>query len=371
MTESASVCRSCRSTVVTVVIDLGSQPAADLFPRATDPGPDETWPLALGQCEACFLLQLVGEDAPVPETPLAVESATSKAHAASSARDLVARLDLKPGDSVMEFDSAHGGSWLPELQSLGLVARTEGLADIVLDVHGLIHDFDLDEAIADRVAHLNPDGRFVIEFHHALQLVTRQQFDTIRHGHPVYLSLLALQPVLARHGLRMLSARPAEVYGGSLVLVSGRSGTPDDSISRITDEELAAGLADTQRLRLLNEQVRASAAALHRWLRDARTDGRRVLGYGAPSKAPVLLNLADVGPELLEFTVDLSPAKQGRRLPVTGIPILSPRALVDASPDQVLIFTWDIADEVRRQLTSDGLSGAEYFVPLPEPTKLA
>jgi hypothetical protein len=369
-TQNDSACRSCHSTVVTTLLDFGPQPPSDLFPAGDDPGPDPSWPLALGQCRHCYLLQLVGEDVPVPEIPLAVESATSKRHATESAHLIVSDLDLPPGTTFTEFDSAHGGSWAPALQDLGMRRQADGCVDLVVDVHGMIHDSDLDAALAVRVSRMGRDARLVVEFHHGLELVRHQQFDTIRHGHPVYLTLTALQPALARHGLHLQRARPSEVYGGSLILTAGREDRADSSIGRILTAEREAGLGDPDRLRSLNDALWSSARALHAWLADRARAGRRVLGYGAPSKAPVLLNLAGVGPDLLGFTVDLSPDKQGRRLPVTRIPIRSPQELLAAAPDDVLIFTWDIADEVRTYLRDLGIGDVDYFVPLPEPTHL-
>lgn len=367
---NGSSCRSCHSTLVTTLIDFGPQPPSDLFPLTDDPGPDPSWPLALGQCRRCFLLQLVGRDVPVPEVPLAVESETSKRHAKESAHLIVSDLSLPRGATFAEFDSAHGGSWAFAMQDLGMHLQPAGPVDVVVDVQGLIHDSDLDDALATRVARMGQAGHLVIEFHHGLELVRHQQFDAIRHGHPVYLTLTALQPALARHGLHMQRARPSDVYGGSLILTAGREDNADSSIAAILTAEAEAGLSDPDRLRHLDDALWTSARALHTWLSDRAASGRRTLGYGAPSKAPVLLNLARVGPELLEFTVDLSESKQGHRMPITRIPIRSPQELVDADPDDVLIFTWDIAEEVRGYLRDLGIGDVEYFTPLPVPTRL-
>jgi len=369
-TPNDPACRSCHSTLVTPLVDFGPQPPSDLFPVRDDPGPDPSWPLILGQCRQCFLLQLLGDDAIVPEVPLAVESATSERHALESAQLIAADLSLRAGTTFTEFDSAHGGSWAPALKSLGLRQVHQGPVDLVVDVHGMIHESDLDASLARRASLLRRDGHLVVEFHHGLKLVKYQQFDTIRHGHPVYLSLTALRPAMARHGLHLHSARESDVYGGSLILTAGRQKRTDPSIARILSAERGAGLDHPERLMSLNDALWASADALHVWLSERAAAGRRVLGYGAPSKAPVLLNLARVDTDLLGFTVDLAPGKQNRRMPATGIPIRAPQDLVAAVPDDVLIFTWDIADEVRANLRALGIGEVEYYTPLPTPTRL-
>jgi len=326
--------------------------------------------LVLATCERCFLLQLTGDEIAVPEMPLAVESATSKQHAVDSAAWLADFLQLSEGSTFREIHSAHGGSWAPALENLGLRPLDSGRADLVVDVHGLIHDYDLDGALGHRTSQVAAGGHLVLEFHHALELVRHRQFDTIRHGHPVYLSLTALKPALERRGLRMMAARPAPVYGGSLILIAAAAGEPDPTIGRLLAQERDAGLDCPQTLQGLQHELLDAMRSLHDWLLERRAAGRRVLGYGAPSKAPVLLNLAGVGPDLLAFTVDLSQAKQGRRLPVTGIPIRSPAELIAATPDDVLVFTWDIATEVIRYLNEHGMGPVEYYAPLPRPRRL-
>lgn len=359
-----SSCRSCRGTVLDQVLDLGSQPASDHFPAADDPGPDPTWPLGLVLCRTCGLVQLTLAEAPVPEAPRAVESATMRTHALASARWLVETLRPSTGATLVEFDSHHGGGWSDALHDLGLRPAT-GHADVVLDVHGMAHDEDLDAALAQRAARVGDAGLFVMEFHHLLALVEGGQFDTVRHGHPVYLSLAALQPALRRHGLTPLLARPVAAYGGSLVVVAGRRGDADPSVAAVLAAEAAAGLTDPARLGGLQQVADRAGPALHRWLAQSTDAGLLTVGYGAPSKAAILLTWAGVGPDLLPYTADLSPAKHGRRIPGCGVPIRSPEDLLADRPDQVLVLTWDIVDEVRAQLAAVETTGGRFFVPVP------
>lgn len=357
-------CRSCRGTVLDQVLDLGVQPAADYFPAVDDPGPDPTWPLGLVLCRACGLVQLSLAEAPAPEAPRAVESATMRAHAQASARWLVDTLRPRAGATLVEFDSHHGGGWEGALRGLGLHPATDR-ADVVIDVHGMAHDEDLDAALALRCDRVGDDGLLVMEFHHLLALVEGGQFDTVRHGHPVYLSLTALQPALRRHGLTPVLARQVAAYGGSLVVIAARTGAPDPSVAAVLAAEAAAGLTDPARLAGLQSVADLAGRALHGWLVDSAGTGLRTVGYGAPSKAAVLLTWAGVGPGLLPYTADLSPAKHGRRIPGCGVPIRSPDDLLADRPDQVLVLTWDIVDEVRKQLASVETRGGRFFVPVP------
>lgn len=362
-------CRSCGEPLRHRVLDLGEQPAADAFPPAQDPSPDPCWPLELWVCSTCGLAQL-GAPAPLPPEPVrAVESATAQAHAEASVAQLLAEGRQRAGSTVREAASHHGGSWLPHLLAAGLTAAPAGQpADLVVDVHALAHEEDLGSTLAARAAALAPGGRLVLEFHHLLPLLEQGQFDTVRHGHPVYLSLSALQPALARRGLHPVSARRSPVYGGSLQVtaVADAQVRPDASVREVLEHERAAGVTDPARLGELDARAARTSAALHDHLVRARRDGRTVLGYGAPSRAAVLLRRSGVDADLLAFTVDLSVAKHGRRVPGCRIPIRAPEELLAARPDEVLVLTWDLAAEVAAQLSAVHDWGGRFLVPLPE-----
>ena len=172
-------------------------------------------------------------------------------------------------------------------------------------------------------------------------------------------------------GLAVASVRQVPLFGGCLQVMLRRAGgdleMADASVKAVLDDEGAAGVDDPDRLAGLHAAAHRCATVLHDYLVDQKDRGRTVLGYGAPSKAPVLLDVSRVGPDLLPFTVDAAPGKHGRRIPGCGVPIRPVDDLRAARPDTVLILTWDIADEVISQLEADGGWGAEYLVPMPAP----
>jgi len=365
-------CRGCASSDVVPVVDLGPQPGADHFPPAPTLEDDPRWPLELWLCRACTLVQLGPVEPRLPEPSLAVESATSLAHAEASVRDLVGAYPELSGATVVEFDSHHGGSWLRHLRAAGCRTVADGeRAQLVVDVHGLAHEPAIGRSLAERADRLVPGGLLVLEFHHLLPLLVEGQFDTVRHGHWSYLSLGALSRLAAPLGLAVTAVRQVPLFGGSLQVMlrhsDGSTEVVDPSVKAVLEEEAAAGVDDPERLAGLHAAAHRCATALHDHLVEQRNRGRTVLGYGAPSKAPVLLDVSRVGPELLPFTVDAAPGKHGRRIPGCAVPIRPVDELRAARPDVVLILTWDIADEVISQLEADGGWGAEYLVPMPTP----
>lgn len=365
-------CRGCGATGTRLVVDFGRQPAADDFPAADAPGPDATWPLQLWICDTCALVQL-GPVAALAEEPVrAVESATSRAHAARMAAAILTDHPELAGGTVREFASHHGGSWLEALAGHGcrLVGGDEQ-AQLVVDAHGIAHEEDVAGSLTERVRVLAPEGLLVLEFHHLLPLVLEGQFDTVRHGHWSYLSLTAIDRLAGDLKLQVVRATAEPVFGGSLRVVLAHAAADREvhpSVAEILAAEQAAGLADGSGLEDLGRRAHSSARALRDYLSEQKDAGVSVLGYGAPSKAPLLLGLSGVGEDLLPFTVDAAPLKHGLAIPGVRVPIRPVAELVAARPPVVLLLTWDIAEEVVRQLEADGGGwGARYVLPLPAP----
>ena len=368
---SAFACRGCGAGGSRRIVDLGTQPASDDFPSIDAPLPDARWPLELWWCPTCALAQLGPVEPQLEEPVRAVESETSRRHARRVVNDLLEGRPHLVGRSVREFASHHGGSWLGALAERDCQPAPDGqAAGLVVDVHALAHESDVSGRLDERRRALEPDGVLVLEHHHLLPLVELGQFDTIRHGHWSYLSLTALQRLAPRHGLAVIEAVAEPVFGGSLrVLLShADAGYPiDESVEKILAAEENAGLHDASGLEDLGQRALRSADRLRGYLSDQRRAGRRVLAYGAPSKAAVLLGVSGIDAGLLEFTVDAAPLKHHLAIPGGRVPIRPVQDLVAARPDVVLILTWDIADEVVSQLEAMGGWGADYVLPLPEP----
>lgn len=374
---SALTCRGCGDPGPRRVVDLGAQPASDDFPALDAPAPDARWPLELWFCPACALVQLGPVQALLEEPVRAVESATHRQHARRVVTAVLGEHPQLVGRPVREFCSHHGGSWLEALAEAGCPPAADGEpADLVVDVHALAHEQDVAGHLARRVsaAVLAPHGLLVLEFHHLLPLVQQGQYDTIRHGHWTYLSLTAVTRLAVRHGLEPVRVVAEPVFGGSLRVALGRVGAHPvhESVPRLLDDEREAGLHDGAGLADFGQRAHRAARALREYLVRARADGQVVLGYGAPSKAAVLLGLADVDAGLLPFTVDAAPLKHGLALPCglaggARVPIRPVADLVARRPAVVLVLTWDIADEVIGQLEAQGGWGARYVLPLPQP----
>jgi hypothetical protein len=343
-------CRACRSRDGQVVLDLGDQPASDHFPLQDTPGPDPVYPLQMWLCLSCGLAQLLA-DATVPEEPRGVEPAAL----VEQATDAIARVHaagwLRPGMRVMEHGSPHGGSWRPLLEQYGLSTTSEGdRADIVLDCFGLMHAADQAHALATRAAHVAPRGVLLLQYHSLATILRLRQWNSLRHGHYGYYSTTTLIAMLADVGFTPRSAWKFDLYGGTVLLAASRTAEPgkvSKSIRALLDDEAKLGVRDPASFRQLQESVMRSAEALYDWLTDQKAAGATVIGYGAASRAVALLCRAGIDRQLLMAVADASPAKHGRRMPGTDIPVVSSQNILDVQADAVLLFLPDLLNELR------------------------
>lgn len=362
-------CRACGATTGETVLDLGDQPAADHFPPADDPGPDPTYPLQMWLCAACGLAQLL-VDPTVPEEPRATEPAALVEQAAEAVARVADAGWLGAGRRAAEYGSPHGGSWLGLLAERGLAVVGDGAeADVVLDCFGLMHSADQAAALAERARRVAAGGVLLVQYHSLATIVRLGQWNALRHGHYAYYSSAALVRMLADVGFVARQAWRFALYGGTVLLAATRAGDatgagggagPDDSVGELLAEEAALGVEDPVRVRTLQGSAVSRAEALHRWLADQRAAGSRVVGYGAASRAVALLCRAGVDRSLLPAVADASPAKHGRRMPATDIPVVAPGELVAARPDVVALFLPDLLPEMRISLPEVEAAGGRW-----------
>jgi C-methyltransferase C-terminal domain/Putative zinc binding domain/Methyltransferase domain len=356
-------CRACGSPDGEVVLDLGSQPAADHFPPADDPGPDPAYPLQMWLCATCWLAQLL-VDPTVPEEPRGAEPAALVDQAAEAVERVAAAGWLPAGARAAEYGSPHGGSWLDLLAARGLSTHDDGASvDIVLDCFGLMHCADQAAAMTQRAARVAPGGVLLLQFHSLATIVRLGQWNSLRHGHYAYYSTAALGRMLATVGFLARQAWRFDLYGGTVLLAATRGVDGDvtgPGVRDLIDEEAAVGVEDAAHVRSLQASAVSRAEALHRWLADQRSAGRSVVGYGAASRAVALLCRAGVDRGLLPAVADASPGKQGRRMPATDIPVVPPADLLATRPDAVALFLPDLLSEMRSAMPEIEAAGGRW-----------
>lgn len=358
-----------------IVLDLGDQPPSDLFPLPSDPLPDPAYPTRMVLSSVSGLLQLE-DDPTTPEEPIGVEPAALVAQAELCVDDAEAAGFVLPGTRVLEYPSPHGGSWARQLARRDMVEVGEGEAELVVDVHGMMHDADQHAAFEERLGHLAPDGVLLMMIHNVTSIVRNGMWNALKNGHFAYYSTPTLVRMADEIGLVAIGAWQYPLYGNGTTLLAfarkgSRWGEQSESVTELSRDETEAGITDPEWVASLGRSLTTSVAAIREYLDSARAAGLTVAGYGAASRTSALLCSADVTTDDLVLIADAAPGKHGRTMPRNRIPIVSPADLVASAPDRVLLFVPDLLPEVRRAYPEIEASGGRWVVMDPSPREVA
>ena len=401
-------CRFCAKPLTLSFADLGMSPPSNAYLKPAQLGRVEKfYPLHAWVCESCLLVQL--EEFETPEqifSDYAYFSSYSEswlAHARDYTTMMIKRFGLDAKSRVVEIASNDG--YLLQyfvaagVQVLGVepaanvakVAEENGVptlvkffgtetakslvaqskqANVLLGNNVLAHVPDLNDFVAGMKVLLAPNGVITMEFPHLLRLIKENQFDTIYHEHFSYFSFLTVREVFAKHGLTLFDVEELPTHGGSLRIFGRHTEDTTRAVLPAVDDllarERAAGLDNIDTYRAFEEQVKETKRRLLEFLIAVKRSGKTVVGYGAPAKGNTLLNYCGVRTDFIDYTVDLSPHKQGHFLPGVHIPIYGPERIRATRPDYVLILPWNLKDEVMKQMADVRSWGGKFVVPIPE-----
>jgi len=281
-------------------------------------------------------------------------------------------LGVEPAANVAEVARAKGIR--TEVQFLGVatgraISDQYGRADLVAANNVFAHVPDIRGFAAGLRGLVKDTGLVTLEFPHLLRLMERRQYDTIYHEHFSYLSLLTSSRVLASAGLEVVDVEELDTHGGSLRVYARpdeSAGEPTTSVKAVLDKEESVGLHTVAGHEGFARQVLQIKSDLLGFLLEAARQGKSVAGYGAPGKGNTLLNHCGIRSDLLSYTVDRSPVKQGMFLPGTHIPIYGPERIAQTRPDYVLVLPWNLRDEISKQLEYVRSWGGQLVFPIPE-----
>lgn len=400
-------CRFCASPLSETFADLGMSPLANSYVPATDARAPETfYPLHAYVCSQCRLVQLEAMATPehIFKDYLYFSSYSDSwlDHCRRYASSMIERFKLGKSSQVVEVASNDGyllqffiKSGVPShgvepaanvaaeavkkgvettiaffgAETARKLAAAGKSADLIAANNVLAHVPEINDFVTGFRLLLKPSGVVTIEFPHLLTQMRENQFDTIYHEHFSYLSLLSAERIFSAHGLRIFDVDRLPTHGGSLRIYACRADNDSlpetNALRALRAEEAQAGLDGPEAYRAFAQQIVEVKAQLLRFLIDARLNGKLVAGYGAPAKGNTLLNYCGVKTDLLTFTVDRSPHKQGRLLPGTRIPILPTEAIFEKKPDYLFILPWNLKEEITEQMASVRDFGCKFVVAVP------
>jgi SAM-dependent methyltransferase len=401
-------CRSCGATLRHTFVNLGMSPLANSYVKPEQLNQTEpVYPLHAYVCAECFLVQLKSIAKP--------EDIFSDYAYFSSYSDTWVEHARAYTDAVTKRFGLNGKSWVVEIASndgyllqffvakgvavLGIepaanvaqaaiqksiptmvrffgedIARDLAMqgkqADLIIGNNVLAHVPDLNGFVRGMKFLLDKNGVITLEFPHLMRLMEENQFDTIYHEHFSYFSLVTIRKLFSRHGLKVFDVEELTTHGGSLRIYAGHEDDDLKPIGKRVDDLLSreekAGLTYLEHYLAFGEQVKETKRKFLEFLIAAKREKKFVVGYGAPAKGNTLLNYCGVGSDLINYTVDRSPHKQGRFLPGTHIPIYSPDRIRETMPDYLLILPWNLKDEIMDQMKCIKQWNGRFVVPIPE-----
>jgi hypothetical protein len=400
-------CRHCQAYLQHVFIDLGFAPPSNDYLNAEDlHAPEKYFPLKIFICDSCWLAQTedystAGELFRKDYAYFSSTSADWLAHAQAYCSMITQRLSLSSHSFVIELASNDGyllknfvacgipclgieptASTAQAAEALGIpVLRTffgqqlaERLtkdgkkADLIIGNNVYAHVPDINDFTRGIATALKVTGTVTLEFPHLLSLLTFTQFDTVYHEHYSYLSLHAVQKIFEQAGLRLYDVERLKTHGGSLRVYGCHAGdtrSVSAAVGQSLKEEEEQGLH--QLATYMGFQGRANRIKddFLTFLLEQKRQGKKVAAYGAAAKGNTLLNYAGIKPDLLPYVCDAAPAKQGKFMPGSHIPILTPAEIQRHRPDIIVILPWNIRDEVVEQMGGARQWGAKFAVAVP------
>ncbi len=400
------MCLGCSGRLPEAFLDLGEMPLANALIRPEQVNePQASFPLAVSYCPACHLVQLTEQ---IPPEQMFSEylylsscSESFLAHARKMAEALIGRFELGKDSRVLEIGS-NDGYLLQFFQQHGIpvlgVEPSKNIAEAAehrgiptLDkffgpdvVEEIVEEFGRPNLIIGNnvLAHvpgingcfnavrrcLAPTGAAVFEFPYVKDLLDKVEFDTIYHEHVFYYSLSAIRNLAERAGLVLFDVSHQPVHGGSLrIFLQALGSQPlSNPVEAMLTEERRVGLTGPRRYAAFSEKVVTLKEKLVSALWGLKAEGKRLAAYGAPAKGNILLNYCQIGRDLLDFTVDRNPLKQGLLTPGARLPIRPPQDLLMVMPEYTLILPWNIAEEILDQQAEYRRCGGRFIIPVPE-----
>lgn len=243
-------------------------------------------------------------------------------------------------------------------------------ADLLLGNNVLAHVPDINDFVAGLAIALKENGVVTMEFPHLMQLVQFNQFDTIYHEHFSYLSLITVQQIFAKHGLTIFDVQEIPTHGGSLRIFAKHAGNTSHVVTQnvhaLLQKEIAVGMNTMIYYQGFQQKVNAVKNAFLTFLLTAKSEGKKVAAYGAAAKGNTLLNYGGIKTDLIDFVVDANPHKQNKFLPGSHIPVVAENMLKEVKPDYVIIFPWNIKDEIVEQLNYIREWNGRFVIAIPE-----
>lgn len=403
-----SSCRLCKNKNLKKALSLGSSPLANSFlTKKLLDQPESFFPLEINFCPRCGHLQLGHAVSPdlLFKNYLYVSSTSNvfikhfedyaksvydkfKLNKKSLVIDVGSNdgvllkpfkklgtkiLGIDPAEEIAKKATKEGIKTLPiyfDKKTAAQIAKDYGYADVVTANNVFAHVYDIDEVTGAVYLLLKKNGVFVIEVPYLVDFLQKNLFDTIYHEHLSYFSLKPLVVFFEKHGMKIFDVEKVDSHGGSIrIFVKKKEGKYkiNASVKKFIKGEEKLGLFLFKTYVEFRNKIKKNKVKLIKILNELKSQGKTIVGYGAPAKGNTLLNYFGIGNDILDYIVDDSPLKQNLYTPGTHIPVVSSDRLEKSKPDYILILAWNFAEPIMEKLSYLKETGSRFILPAPVP----
>ena len=403
-------CRFCDEELKHLMVDLGMTPLANAYLDTDSIQQEELfYPLRIFVCHKCLLVQLA-ESVESPKqlfSEYLYFSSYSKTwlnHTEELAHNLIDKfsldeknqvieiasndgyllkhfknknipiLGIEPAENIAKFAEKQGIKTLNKffgLQTANELKQTGCEADLLIAINVLPHLPNIKDFVEGIKKILKPNGICMIQFStYMLPFLHDTEFDSIYHEHYYYFSLLSVQKILSTFKLEIFDVDELSIHGGSLrIYVKHQENLKikiNQKVNNLIKKEIENGLDLVSTYESFSKRVTSSKLKIWNFFITAKENNKKIIGYGAPAKGNTMLNFCGIGKDIIEYTVDISPHKQGLFLPGTHIPIKKPEIIKETKPDYVIILAWNFKEEISQQMNFIREWGGKFIVLHPK-----
>ena len=401
-------CRFCKNELSDVLIDLGHSPASNSFLTAKElDEPEVHFPLKVFVCSKCYLVQIAEykkSDAIFNDKYVYFSSYSTSwlTHSRNYVQLMMDKFGYNSQSLVIEIASNDGYllQYFKEknIPVLGIeptantakIAQEKGIetvvdffgvrlakqialngtkADLLLGNNVLAHVPDIVDFVGGMKILLKESGVITMEFPHLMQLVDQNQFDTIYHEHFSYLSFHTTKQIFNSQGLELFDVEELSTHGGSIRIYAKHrediSKQISENVSTLLNKEKEKGMTSMAYYTHFKKGAFQVKMDLMEFLIQQKRAGKVVAGYGAAAKGNTLLNYCGITNDLISFVSDANPHKQDKFLPSSHIPVVNEQYLKSHKPDYVIIFPWNLKEEITEQLSYIKEWGGKFVIPIP------
>ena len=403
-------CRICANPVLLPVVSLGDSPLANNLLTADNKQTAEFFPLEMLYCPTCHLCQLsyvtppekmfkhyvyvtsttntfrqhfseyadtLAREFTLNATSLVVDIGSNDGLLLSCLKDKGVRvMGIEPAENIVEIARRNGIDTLCDFfteSAANDVLRIKGKADVITANNVFAHINNIRDVVKNAKLLLKDNGVFCIEVQYLLDTIQKLTFDNIYHEHLSYFSLLALDEFFRRNDMEVFHVQHVDSHGGSLRVFVQRKGAIhaiQPTVAETIAHERQAGLDRYEIYQRFAQEVYAIKARFKNFISAVRSQGKRIVGYGAPAKATTFLNFCAIDSNSIEYIIEDNALKHGLTVPGVNIPIVSHEHFERDHPDYVAVLAWNFTDEILRNNEQQKQRGIKFVLPHPEPRVL-